>query len=336
MIGSSIKGITEETANSLSRAFEELREAASVTAFNLKSIMSQNMIHEFSPIPEAYFGTSGLTETSANHIANIAKMRYEAIEEEIASVGFVTARVQIVGSDTTNVVKKANIKRVEDIIISLDKIAALKGFIAFLREAITTKEVLREEIKNYKSKELADLKMPTPEATITKEEVIAKMNTGDRERYLSLEARAATYGWAIHPKGILDEARREAIRCESQPTQIGQGGQFAGRDTLILQREVVLPLSDITAMMEALQAEHRKSEAELNGMKHTIEMAIRDDEEMKDAQYRAKYAEYSRKLEELRLEDEKVRLARIKELEGLRIIIPNRYKSIYESINKQN
>jgi hypothetical protein len=88
--------------------------------------------------------------------------------------------------------------------------------------------------------------------------------------------------------------------------------------------------------MEALQAEHRKSEAELNGMKHTIEMAIRDDEEMKDAQYRAKYAEYSRKLEELRLEDEKVRLARIKELEGLRIIIPNRYKAIYESINKQN
>ena len=288
-------------------------------------------IHEFSPIPEGFFGESGLTETSANHIANLAKLHYESLEGRLASVCFVEARAQIVGSDKTNVIKKANIIPTVEILSNLDRISAYKGFIAFLREAITAKEVLMREIENYESPQRLECREPKQEAVITREDVIVGWSIGERERYLSLEARAATYGEYIHPGGDFDSARKDAISSESEPTKLAQGG-FTGRDTIIIDRELKASLSDISTMMDFLQAEHRKSEAELNGMKHNIDEAIRVDSEEKAARYKAAYDEFLEKMQKIRIAEGETKMARAKEIAALRIVIPKRYAELYKEL----
>jgi hypothetical protein len=339
MLGSGIRPASEETVNILAEKFKALSDAAGKTMWKLDELKklypNSNMtIHDFSPIPEGFFGESGLTETSANHIANLAKLHYESLKGKIEAISFVEARAQIVGSDKSNVIKKANVIPTVEIVSNLDRISAHKGFIAFLREAITAKEVLMREIENYESPERANILEPKQEQPITRADVIVGWSIGERERYLSLEARASTYGEYIHPGGSFDSARRDAISSESEPTKLAQGG-FTGRDTIIIDRKLKASLSDISVMMDSLQAEHRKSEAELNGMKHTIDEAIRVDSEEKAARYKVAYDEFIEKMQKIRIAENETKMARAKEVAALRIVIPKRYAELYKQLTNQ-
>lgn len=294
------------------------------------------MITKFSPIPEGFFGDSGLTATSANHIANLLKLRYETIENELSSLNFVTETMTIVGSDVENTVRNANV--IDDVTIreKLDLVARCKGFIAFLREAIKCKNDLAKEIEDYESERPEQPSLPFPKNRITDDDVIAGMSIGDRVRYYAAEARAATYGKYIHPGGIFEKARNRAFESVSEPVKVA----MAGRDTVFIKRSCAVLPSNIDAMILSLQAEHRKSEATLNGMRNSIEEAVKKDAQEKLDEYRRNKAAYDKELEgwrrtvdEIASNDEQARIDRRKVVEALKIVIPNEYRDLYNLVN---
>ena len=50
-------------------------------------------------VNEVFFGNHGLTSTSANHLANIAKEKIVSNEAKLKNLNFVTTTVDIVGSE---------------------------------------------------------------------------------------------------------------------------------------------------------------------------------------------------------------------------------------------
>lgn len=294
------------------------------------------MITEFSPIPEGFFGENGLTATSANHIANLLKLRYETIENELDSLNFVTEKMSIVGSEVENLMRSARVIPLEDIRVKLDEVARCKGFIAFLREAIKCKSELAQEIEDFQSPMPAAPLAPIPERPVSEQAVIAGWSVGERVKFLATEARAATYGKYIHPGGVLDKARGRAYEAFMEPTKVA----MAGRDTAFIKRETAVSTAEIDAVMMNLQAEHRRSEAELNGYKHDVEYKAQADAQRKLDEYREKkqahekaVAEYERQCDAIALADKQARLDRRKLIEELKIIIPNQYRDLYNAVN---
>lgn len=295
-------------------------------------------MNTFSNIPEGFFGESGLTSTSANHIANLLKMQYQRLENDLRCLNFVEERVTIIGSDKENVTKRAITASNDDIAEHIDKIARYKGFIAFLREAIKCKNELTNEIDLYESELPVDEmpKMPIMYPAVSTEWIIEQMPIGERVKYLSAEARAATYGKYIHPDELLDVQRKKVFAAFNQPTDIA----MAGRDSVIIKRESAVATSEIDALLMRLQSEHRKSEAELNGYKHDIEEKVKADQNSKLEEYKAQKAEYDRKMDEynrkcadIKVADMQTREERRKVIEALKIVIPNTYKDLYEEVN---
>ena len=100
----------------------------------------------------------GLTTTSANHIANLCKEAYMALEKELDEIQFVNSSVKLISSDSRNVLSEG-ITEVDSLQPKLLRIAQLKSLIAWLREAIKAKERLISEAKNLT---FADLDIETP------------------------------------------------------------------------------------------------------------------------------------------------------------------------------
>ncbi len=55
-----------------------------------------------------FFGVDGITSTSANHIANLAKEYIRGIERELNKMQFYKSAVTLIGSTEYNVVENGN------------------------------------------------------------------------------------------------------------------------------------------------------------------------------------------------------------------------------------
>ena len=74
------------------------------------------MITQFSQIPQGFFGENGLTATHATHIADLCKQRYQRLENDLASLNYITEKMSIVGSNAENINKTPIIMSDEEII----------------------------------------------------------------------------------------------------------------------------------------------------------------------------------------------------------------------------
>lgn len=290
-------------------------------------------IHEFSPITSPYFDEQGITSTRAAQLCDAAKHSYEAIESKLENVNFVSTYFGLIGTpekDFTLAVDSNSHCQFEDFKQDLDKITEAKSFIAFLREAIKAKSDLADEINFYISKELSDLKSPEYPESLTEQDVIDAMTVKERETYLSLETKCAVYGKFIHPGRRLDKAIKEINYAIAEPRSI----DYAGNNTIIKVRYPEVDINTANNVYNQLQKEHRKAESELNGLKHKIEEIIKEDTAKKIEEFKKANAEYSSKYNELLARDSETRDARRKEIQNLKIVIPNRFKALYEELSK--
>ena len=289
------------------------------------------MINEFKPIVSPYFGENGLTSTSANTIANRLKHLYEATESDLQSVDFVEQKFGLIGTSEKNfsLLKEGRKScTVEEYISKLELIAECKAFIAFLREAIKAKNKLSEEVDDYMSEALAHLERPKIEQEIQEQDVIDSMTIKDRQRYLFLEARAATIGKFIHPGLSFDKAIKGIEAAIAEPRKVNMNG----KDTILITKYPVVSLENANVVYMNLQNEHRKSEAELNGIKHMIEETIKEDAKKKAEKFTNAVQAYESERQRLTAKDAKVREARRKEIQALKIIIPKQYEALYNQV----
>lgn len=279
---------------------------------------------------QQFFGDKGLTATSANHIANLAKEAYEKLEAKLESTSFIKETIQVIGSAAETTVKYSQaglITQAEKVLIDIYN---YKSLIAWLREAIKEKDNLFKANKTWQSEEYLNHlnNRPIRKDYITEQDVIDSWTVKEQEDYLSLETQCAVIGKYIHPNGPLSKAKTELSKRINKPVTT----ECSGRDTIIRKYYAECTEEEVDNLFFKLQKYHREFQAKLNGIKHKIEIAIREDMQRKDEAYKLALEEYHSKLDKLSIQDKLTRDAKHKEIESLKIVIPNRLEMVYNSL----
>jgi hypothetical protein len=279
---------------------------------------------------QQFFGESGLTSTSANHIANLAKEAYEKLERKLDSTSFIRETIQVIGSTAETNVKYGRPELLTEATDTLKEICEYKSLIAWLREAIKEKENLFKANKSWQSEEYMEhmRNRPTGEEYLSQEDIINSWTVKEQEEYLSLETICAVVGKYIHPNGPLSRSKTELSRRINNPVTT----ECSGRDTIIRKYYAECTEENVDSLFFTLQNNHRDAQARLNGIKHKIEIALREDMQKKDEAYKLELESYNNKTSELLVADRLEREKRHKEIENLKIVIPNNLKPIYDKL----
>ncbi len=281
----------------------------------------------------AFFGPQGLTAASANHIADMAKENYQAIEKRFSLMDFHKKTVALIGSSDETVLSYGTSKeQFAGIQEDLNEVVDLKRLIVYLREAIKAKETLAEEAGNITSEKLDRLleDRPAKEPELTEREVMDSWPVKERNRYLSLETKCAVIGKFIHPDGDYSAARSLYMERMAAPKSVKENG----RDTLVYTYYPNVDATEVEALFFSLQAEHRSAQAELNGMKHNIEQTIAKDKAEKSGRWTAAHEKWAADVALAREELNRERERKSKEVEAFKIVIPDNLRQIYEKLRK--
>ena len=294
-----------------------------------------------------FFGENGITSTSANHIANLAKEQVRAVHEKLASTRFYTETVGLLTSSKEAVVRKGwPADAVESLPTLVNEIAQANSLIAYLREAIKEKDKRMKEATEYmdidarkavqdKFQEFRFL-APVKQKYPTEEQVKQTWSVGEQEKYLSLEAEAAALGKFIHEDGHFSEARIDLMNKLNNPSKI----DLNGSETVIHTYTPTVSLETVDSVFNSLQVRYRTVQAELNGMKKRIQDTLDEEKLRIDQEYAKAKREYDQKQRELEREqqdienDEEIhRKELLKEVQNLKIVIPNRLKPMFDKLS---
>ena len=276
----------------------------------------------------AFFAENGLTATSANHLSNIAKENYMAIERQMAKLEFYRTAVSLIGDSEEAVVScGTGPERFSQIRKWVEEVCACKSLIAYLREAIKAKDKLTRDLDDYGAEEIQELSEMEPEKEdrLTFEQVLDTWPIKERNRYLGLETRCAVIGKFIHPDGEYSEARKHFTDRMLSPKELHENG----KDTLVYSYYPNIDGQEIDALFFELQAEHRKAQAELNGMRNEISRLIDEDWRRKSDAWSVEHEKWSESMIRLKERIMREKEDRSKEIENLRIVIPDSLKPIY-------
>lgn len=284
-----------------------------------------------------FFDVNGLTVTSANHIANLAKEAYKSIENKLAAAVFYTTEIGILGGTSTNTLKEGVSKDfLDNLNGDLMRIAELKSLIAWLREAIKAKEILIREAQNMSSKDIAatlniDLpETPTTYDRLTEDDIVGSWNIKQRNRYYYLDTVCSTIGTYIHPDRNFANARENLIEVMYEK-HTAQGN---GRDMVIYTRTPTVSITDVEDTFFKLQNSYREYQAELNSMKHQIEVALQTDDREKSQKETEEAKAYQDTMRVINSRISEYKKDMVKTMQELKIIIPDSLKPIYDTISK--
>jgi len=286
---------------------------------------------------EIFFAENGITTTSASHIANLAKENYALIEKNLEKVKFYTTEISLLGFSNKQILSEGVDEKVlKTISDSLIAIAKLKSLIAWLREAIKAKDRLIKEASALSDDIIAlslGIKLPErPESygRLTEDDVIATWSIKQRNRYYYLDTLCSTIGKYIHPNGSFSDARESFIEKLSEKHSI-QGG---GRDTIIYSYIPTVTKEDVEDTFFKLQNDYREFQAELNSMKHQIEVALQEDDREKSQKETEEREIYLASIKSISSKISSYRKEKVREAQSLKIVIPDSLKGIYDTISK--
>ena len=277
-----------------------------------------------------FFGERGLTSTSANHIANVAKESYAETEMALSSIKFFDESVSLLygGDPKTLSVGCAGVSDIDEM---LDRIAKTKALIAWLREAMKAKQNLMNEVNtaSFEYYEIECPDVPVREKYLTQDEIIAKWNVKKRNRYYYLDTLCATIGQAIHPNGAVSKARTELHDIINNP-RVTSG---SGRDMVIFLRTPSVETESVEKMYMQLQNKYREAQAELNSMKNEIEETIQKDVMKKDSEYSEACSEYRNRMSVLNAKLSEMKGKDLGVIQKLKIVIPDSLRQTYEFVS---
>lgn len=85
-----------------------------------------------------YLSEKGITSTSANHLANLAKESIKEAESILDNISFVNKKVALINGEEKDL--RINKDRLSEISILLDRVSNMHAFCAWVREAIKEKK----------------------------------------------------------------------------------------------------------------------------------------------------------------------------------------------------
>lgn len=292
-----------------------------------------------------YFSNEGLTSTTANYYANIAKELQMAAQERLNNVQLYSTSVAVIGSNERQLMS-AGLRDLKFISNDLPYLASLNAFCAWIREAIKEKEEQAKEVRQLDIEhwsEQMNIKLPEwpahpkdPEV-ITEQSVMNSWDINKRNKYLHLEAFAATYGKYIHPDGTFSKARKKAHEVVNKP--ITKEG--VGRDMVLYYNNLTVDPESIDSTFLSLQDEYRSYEKALNQMKAELKETVNDLTRKAYEQYQINVASwkeqqklYSSELGKIQSEWMKWKTDELERISQLKITIPDALKDIFRVIQK--
>ncbi len=277
----------------------------------------------------------GLTSTSANHIANLAKEIVREIETSIAGLTLYSTSVGLIGSETVNTLNEGSApESLSEVKSQLHMIAKANSLIAWLREAIKAKERMLKEVEDLSLTKYAEqhgIKLPEAPGrkdALTEDEYYASLTLEERNRYYSLEALASVLGKAVHPNGAIADARDKLNEHIKKPKSV----EGKGRDALIYTYIPTVAPTEIDELYFAVQKEFREIQASLNAIKFECRKAVKESEIEVQTAYADEYAAYETERNRIQNEMSTYKKMRTREIGNYKIVIPASLADIYEEV----
>lgn len=288
-------------------------------------------------ISAVFLSEMGITSTSANHLANLAQEHIKGHEVELANINFVTTSLDIVGSPAHSgkvISQGYTSHKLAEVPRMLAEMAEMNAFCAWAREAIKAKEreqraVLDMTFEQWCHEMGHELPEYPYEESITEDDIIAQMNIKERNRYLTLEAEAATIGKFIHAGRELSLARAELKKALSKPYDT----KGEGTDTLIYHHTASVEASEVEALFFDLQKEHREKERELNQIKWAIKQKREEAQLAQNTLYRERLMQATERTKELESKFSRWQTSEHARISKLKIAIPQELTPTFERLN---
>lgn len=285
---------------------------------------------------KCFFDTRGITSTSANHLANIAKETMEETKKFLDKMSLYSTDVTYIGATTKSRIKNSITR--EEFNSIADKVQSMcefNTFISWVREAIKEKDRMMDVIKFLDFNDFLRLKgielvKPDRPDDTEQSEILARMDIGNRFQYLKAEACAATYGQVIHPTKPLNHKRSELATLVNVPIELS--GE--GRDAIIYTHNFDFSIDEVDKLFFNLQDTYRTYEKTLNSFKFNIKKLILQEDTKRRTEYEEKYNEYDSKRDTLYNEFKDWKDGQVAEISQLKVVIPDSLKSVYEKLEK--
>jgi len=281
-----------------------------------------------------FFNSVGLTSTSANNVANLAKEMYKSIESNLNNIRFINTDIQIIGSEPvrqSNGITSDDLSKIKD---NIATIAKYKSLITWLREAIKAKENRVQLAKLYRLEDYLkenNLEIPQSrsfEKILSEEEYFSEMPLAKRNKYFELETKVTNLGKLIHETGVISKARVSMYDTINNPIKVEENG----RDTIIYTRSSSVPSEQVDKLFMELQDIHRNYQKELNSMRFEYEDYVTNKEKSIAEENIRLNAEYTKFMDTHRANYMKVYREQLEEAQNLKIIIPESLQEVYNNI----
>lgn len=264
---------------------------------------------------KGYLSTVGLTSTSANHIANLAKEQIRILKADLDALNLVERREQLI-SGTLDIVTKSPYQ--PDIKTNLLKIAKYTVLISWLREALKYKKELVANKENERfSCNLESPSFPTKESEVEYE------TTAENYSKIKAETYAVVYGQYLNPEGKIHRARVRALDALSEPNST----HGEGRDRIVVKYKVI-DFDIFEEVYESLLKDYRNFNKEVNSRAFEGEKALREDYQKKLSEYQSAHEKYVAEYSKLRTEWEAKHEQELEALADLKIVVPEDLKPL--------
>lgn len=293
--------------------------------------------------PENFFaaeGEKGMTSTSANKLANLAKERNREDMLYVENVRFYSDIMSLLVTPNEKVTLSEGLPGTPEeftkIREAIKRIARFNAFISWVREAISAKEQMIEKVATTsvanwcKERNIEYPKVPDTNVT---EELKKKASAGEATidemaQYFIAQSKASTIGQSIHPSGPIDKARRELIDAGLKPTT----REGSGKDTVIITKVPTATPEEVTNFYMELQSDWRQAESRVNESKNKW---TTKDAEMKiqlTNEFNGVMRKYNEEVSHIKENWEKWKLEETKRLGKLKIHIPLALQSVMDEL----
>lgn len=301
----------------------------------INNIMN-NMTNLWNEKHNVFFSETGLTSTSANFIANKAKEIYDTPSKILSSISFLNYEIAVPATmkEGYQVNDGVTLDAFKEAVDSIKGIGELKALIAWLREAIKAKQCMLSEIRNTPDSKIMDIlgqvlePEPIIKRTMTEDDALATLSIKERCRYYTLETMCSNLGKLIHPQGVLVNALKDLKARTLNPTKIVGNGQ----DLTVTTYKPSAKAADVEAILLSLQEQHRSYQAELNGIKHKLEIMVQEDHDRVLKEHRIAYDDWCSARSQLVKAIEAYKEEQCNYVNNLKIVIPNELKTAYEIV----
>lgn len=280
---------------------------------------------------EQFFSPKGLTSTSANHIANLAKEFIQTQKIYIETLSFVGENKQA-GGHTYITSNATPHEEFDQLVPILNKISKATQLIAWIREGLKEKQAAQSNIftfEQYLMENGIECKQPVRGNYITREDVIKSWNEDKYNAYLTAQTYASVFGELIHPDGEYSVARKQLSKAIAKPN-ITTG---EGRDLTVTTKVPAYNIKEVDDKFFELQKIQREHQAKFNQYEHEITNATDLDKATKDAAFEKAYKEWHGEYTKLYNEYTTWRNAESKRVADLKISIPGALIDIYQEIS---